>query len=716
MARRHSRGSAAAFSSNAWATGGGVSRASSYLPPWLVWLSLPLPGALFWALASAGTAAAVLVGSLLTVGSIFLVGHTYTVFAKRRDPRVRWDAAITVALACLWVMAAAAFGLFHVPDVDVWPELWRVFEWALKAFTLPVWGSWLGGGVIVAVAWNIRRAAFSNPENEGKAEDDTALTKALDGAKLKALTATPNGQVVGRIEGERGRHTSDDLQKLASVIEAARGLREGAVRIAKDPKDRGAADITITPDDPLVGDVVWPGPSLPGGHLADAPIPFGVAEDREPVAIWLNGDEDAGRNLVHYLVEGANGSGKSMAWRAAIADALTRTAGAGVRLHGVDVSGKWRQTFGPLIRYMTSLAKDAKSAKRLVKEISAHVAGKQERMGAAGHTQWSKVCGEPFEIFWIEEGSEIAAESQEITRAAERWRSAGVMLIIVIQRASWDNLDTTTRSQLGGATAFGVNDGGQSSNCMSLPAAATDQGADPARWGSRYPGRHYMISSTTPEERMAIPSKAFRTTNDELAAALSEHCTPVRTADGEPIGQPSTAPTNPIEALADLAEQGYDMGFSAEEREILAKAQAIKRAQESVNEPSEEDEEAELPKDPDPDIVVDPDKPIAAPSPEENIPLSVPGTGGPKMPEAEFKKLIQQHLAAILRDGRDRTRAADVHRMRPETGYSRESVRLELVRLSDGPHTDVDALRLRRDDSDRPGVYEIYAAQPANAL
>jgi hypothetical protein len=711
MGRRYS--SAAMAIASTRATRSGASRAGIYVPPWLIWLALPLAGALFWGLASAGRAAAVMVGGFLVGGSALLVWHTYSVFSRRADRRVRWDAAITVGLASLWVMAAAAFGLFHDPDVDVWPRVWMAAEWLVKSFTLPVWGAWLAGGPLVALAWNIRRAAMSKPEGEGQSDgEETPLQRALNGAKMQAIEANDKGQVVGRLEADRGRQDSDDLQKLAAGIESAEGLREGAMRIAKDPKDRGAADFVITPHDTLTGDVVWPGPSLPGGHLADAPIPFGVAEDGEPGAIWLCGDEDAGRNLVHYLVEGANGSGKSMAWRSAIADALTRTAGAGVRLHGVDVSGKWRQTFGPLLGYMTSLATEPKAAKKLIKDLSAYVKAKQERMGAAGHTQWSRECGEPFDILWVEEGSEIAAESQELTRAAERWRSAGFMIIIVIQRASWDNLDTTTRSQLGGATAFGVNDGGQTSNSFSLPQAAIDQGADPGRWGSRYPGRHYLVTSTTPEERLAIPHKAFRTTNEQLAAALAGHCTPIRTEDGRLL---SELANNPIKAMAYLVDQGV-MDVDGQTRETLRRARAAETGDDLDADDEDEDMEP-IPPDPDPSIKVDPNEPIRPPSAAEDIPMQVPGAGGPKIPLADFRALIQKHLETILViEGRTRTQAADVHRMRPETGYSREAVRLELVRLCEGPYTDLDEFRLRRDDADRLGVYQIYDSSVAHSV
>lgn len=691
------------------AAGGGASRASLYLPPWLVWAMLPLAGTLFWVVASAGTAAAVLVGGLLAAGSTVLTWHTYSVFAKRKDARIRWDAAITVGLACAWVMAAAAFGMFHNPHVDVWPEIWRVFEWLVKSFTLPVWGTWLAGGPIVAVCWNVRRAAMTKPEGEEQEQEqeETPLQRALNGAKVKAIAANDKGQIVGRLEADRGRQTSDDLQKLAADIESAEGLREGAVRIAKDPKDRGAADMVITPEDPLKGDTWWPGPSLPGGHLADAPIPFSIAEDLEVAVMWLNGDEEIGRNLVHYLVEGANGSAKSSAWRVAMTDALTRTAGAGVRLHGIDVSGKWQQTFGPLIQYMTSLATENREAKKLIKKLSEYVKEKQARMGAAGHTQWTKECGEPFDILWLEEGSEIAAESQELTRAAERWRSAGFMIIIVIQRASWDNLDTTTRSQLGGVTCFGVNDGGASSNCLSLPSVATDQGADPSRWGSRHPGRHYLITSITPEERMAVPHKSYRATFDQLAQALKRWCTPIRDEQGVLLAK---NPDNPIEAMAYLVEKGV-VDVDAESRDTLRRARAVQFGTE-VDDFDDDEEMTPIPPDPDPNIVVDPSQPIRPPDAAENLRMAVPGAGGPRIPKHEFQALIQKHLETILvREGRTRTQAADVHRMRPETGWSREAVRLELVRLCEGPWTDLDEFRLRRDDKDDLGVYEIYDAK-----
>lgn len=701
----------------------GVSRAGVYVPPWLIWLALPLPAALFWGLASAGTAAAVIMGGFQVAGFTILVVHTFRVFARRQDRMVCVDAAVTVGLACTWVMAASAFGLFHDPHVSVWPKFWMIGEWLVKSFTLPVWGVWLAGGPLVAVAWNIRRAAITNPENEDKTDNDSPLQKALNGAKMLAIEG-PNeqGQITGRLEADRGSQDSSDLQKLAPLIESANKLREGAMRIAKDPKDRGMASFTINTHDTLEGDVVWPGPSLPGGNIADAPIPFALDEDRNRVDIWFNGDESKSRNLVHFLVEGANGSGKSMAWRAAMTDALTRTGGAGVRVHGIDVSGKWRQTFGPMIPYLSSLATDAKAAKQLIKLLTKYVVEKQLRMGAAGFTQWEPACGEPFEFLWLEEGSEIAAESDELTRAAERWRSAGFVIIIVIQRASWDNLDTTTRSQLGGATAFGVNSGGQSTNCFSLPETAKDQGADPSRWGSRYPGRCYVIHSTTPEDREAVAAKAYRTTKEQLAAALEQYCVPVRTPDGNPLIEPTTG-GSPVEALAYLVEQGIVDGVSDEDRETLAKARRIQADEAAAADhdddyDDEEDGELEpIPPDPDPELKVDGSKPIPPPDDAENIPMSVPGVGGPKISKAEFRALIQKHLETILvLEGRRRTQAADVYRMRPETGYSREEVRKELVRLCHGPHTSADEFRLRRDDAWQVGVYEVYSAAVAHAV
>lgn len=657
------------------ATRAAASRAMGFVPPWLVWLALPLFGLVFWGLASAGPASAVLVGAVLSVGSAGLTWHTYHVFRARRDRSVQIHAAATTALACAWLIGATAFGLFHRPNVDVWPQVWRIFEYALKSFTLPVWGAWVLGGIIAAVSWNIRNAAKLPDKADTHQDDETPLAKALQGAKLKAITVTDRGQVTGQIEGVRGEQTSDDLQKLAPDIEAAQRLREGAVRITRTAEDRGAATFVITPKDMLVTDVKWRGASLPGGHIADAPILFGVAEDGEPGEMWFPGDERVGRNLVHYLVEGANGSGKSMAWRAAIADALTRTAGAGVRVHGIDVSGKYLQTFGPLLPYLTSLATDPKQAKSLVKTLSAYVAEKQARMGAAGHTQWARDCDEPFDILWLEEGSEIAAESEALTRAAERWRSAGFMLIIVIQRASWDNIDTTTRSQLGGVTCFGVNDSGQGDNSFSLPKDAVEQGAAPERWGSRFAGRHYLITSTTPQERLAIPHRSFKTTNDELAAVLKRHAVPAY--------RPS-APAAPAQRDTELT---VDNLYDDEDGGVVS-----------------------IPEDPDPTIVVDPRQPIRPPDPAEDLPMRVPGTGGvgPKLSEPEFRQLIQSHLAAIIADGRTKTQAADVHQMRPETGYSRESVRKELVRLCDGPHTERDRFRLTRDEADRLGVYGIY--------
>ena len=212
---------------------------------------------------------------------------------------------------------------------------------------------------------------------------------------------------------------------------------------------------------------------------------------------------------------------------------------------------------------------------------------------------------------------------------------------------------------------------------------------------------------------MAVPHRSFKTTNEELARVLAQHCVPLRDENGQLL--PGVNGMSPVEAMALLAEQGKVEGLTQGEKDTLARARAAQRA--DASEETDDDEGMELlPADPDPTIVVDPTQPILPPRPEEDLPMSVPGAGGPKISKVDFRALMQKHLKAILDEGRDRTQAADVHRMRPETGYSREQVRKELVRLCSGPHTDADVYRLRRDESDQLGVYELYVAELAHAV
>ncbi|WP_133898003.1 hypothetical protein [Streptomyces sp. KS 21] len=71
--------------------------------------------------------------------------------------------------------------------------------------------------------------------------------------------------------------------------------------------------------DLLKNTVPCPGPSSPGGSIADAVI-VGIYEDGTVVPMWFSGDPQAARNAMMLLLMGMTGSGKSEGGLTALAE------------------------------------------------------------------------------------------------------------------------------------------------------------------------------------------------------------------------------------------------------------------------------------------------------------------------------------------------------------------------------------------------------------
>lgn len=606
----------------------GGARLWLYSPPFLTWASLPAVGGLLYAATTSGRGPAMGVASLLTLTTAGLPGFTWHAYSVR-EKSIRIHATATAAGMCLWTDLAAGLGLAN-------------------------WPVWIGWGVIGvgALTWGIRRIAAPK---ETTTSEPTAFEKAVAGAKL-GKPKVVEGRVVAKVVANRGEESIKDVQARANTIGAAMGVRPGAVRITPDPDDAGAGQIVIITQDPLKTPQPWPGPSHPGASIADYPIPVGPNEDGTITAVWLCGDQAAHRNLVHWLVMGMNGAGKSDGWCNIITDALTRC---DVEVWGSD-HVKQGQTFGPIADYMTKVATTVKEGKQLLADANAERARRQADF--ANRTpmvkQWGKGCGYPLLIVWLEEAADLVSDTAAFTKLVKECRSAGIVVIVSLQLAKHDQLDTTARSQLAGTSCFGVRDSSDAG--FALPDDIIDAGAAPENWGNRRPGYSYWVADGVPEELWSTPTRTFLHDADQAKAVLAEHANP------RPVGdRPKPAP--PAEAEAD------------------------------------DDEEAPLP-DLDPDLHVDPDEPVEAPD-FDDVPFARPAKVSRSTGEAQA--IVQQHLRTLLAAGTTSTQPADLFAMRPETGRSKEWVRKELGRLCTEPAAG--EIGLERDDDDPPGVFRILA-------
>jgi hypothetical protein len=661
------------------ASGNAKSRASTgallYLAPWSMWLlMLPLALSLRW-MASAGTASAVVIGTAVGVGGAALVIHTLMAFRDRGDQRIQVHAGVTTGVAVVWLEVAVMFGLFHRPDVDVWPEFWRLPEFALRAFTVQVWGLWLVTMIIMCISWNINRVA--RPTAEDKADGQGAeseLAKILDGARLAAdAEVGANGLIKGSIQGIPGKHVPSDLIGMAGRLESAHSLRPGAIRITPDYADSTRVTYTASLIDPHLNPTPWPGPKYPGTGIEDHPVPLGPYPDGEIAEDWLPGDEEASRPLMHKKIGGVNGSGKSAGWRPTVVEALCRT---NVEFFAADVSGKVWQTFGELIRYAqrivgtngvddAGVAANRRDVMDLLAWVERDAMGRQDKWGKAGINQWGPECvtrwGDKFRILVLEEGHEILdpdlvrGGAEVIERILRKVRSAGWLIILVTQRFDWASVPTTCRAQMPGTYCFGQDSARDAA--MLLPEDIHEQimsNADqPGAWGNSVPGKAMVIYAGQPRERRAQPIRFYRATNEQLGAALAKYASPVRTdAEIEALksGVPSAARTR-----TDVQDGAGEYGVPEEPDEMK-------------------------------DLYADPDQPVRLNNPADNRPLAQDPNVDRMMqplPSVEFRKVIEYHLRTILVQGKTMTSPADLAAMKPNTGHSNQNIRNELQRRTD---------------------------------
>jgi hypothetical protein len=665
------KGSVAGAAASARVAKSTTSKAMTYLPPWLMWLSLPALALVFWVMTMPGKSAAMLIAAALAAGTGALAAFTWHVYSRRRDESVRVHATAFVTGCGIWVLAASTFGLFKRPNVDVWPEVWQVFSWLVHAFNGPVWAVWLVGGIGGCLTWSIRRVSI--PPESSQQVGESKLEKVLAGARASKVRQI-DGRVHAEIEVNRGEQSVKDLQSSRDHIAAVLEVRPEAVRITPNPDDAGRAEIVVVPEDPLAGEIAWPGPSAPGRSIADAPISLGLYEDGEVARAWLTGDDEQGRALPHWLIMGMNGAGKSQGWVVAMADALTRN---DFELWGSD-HVKGVQTFGPLVDYMSKVAASLKDAKAMIAAARDEVAKRQDDLGRRGLKQWEKGCGYSLLVVWIEEASEIVADSASFVRLVERARSAGVVIVTSLQRASHNNIDTDARAQLAAALCFGVRDGIDAT--FALPDPVLDAGASPDAWGNRKPGYCYLVAPGIAEERWAVTMRTYRARDPQILEVLQKWGTPMST-------QPQTP--RPANAPAEVEDEFYD----GRQDDIA------------------EDEGLEpMPPPLEPDLNVDPDQPIPGPPPEANLSFATARPGS-RLNTEQAQAVVQQHLRTLLSGGQAFTRPVDVCRMKPQTTRSREWVRLELERLCTGAGEG--EVSLERDVADPPGVFRIVAPVPS---
>ncbi|WP_420894675.1 plasmid transfer protein TraB [Streptomyces alboflavus] len=473
-------------------------RAKPHLPPWLGVAGVGLAGVLGHERWAASPAAAV----GLTLTSVAVSGGAY-VIGKSASRQRRLHAAITTALGSTWLTAACLAG----PAAG------------------PIGDAYLMGGPALALSWNVRIFMRTSEGNPSSADGGLMEKIGLARAQIGRAKAEPN-RVTAPVALDPGTQTNDDMAKALARIASALDLPTTAVRYRPDPDSARRGELVIVPEDMLADVAEWEEPSNPGGSIAD-PLVIGRYDDGAPLQLWLPGDPEAGRNSTHVLIAGGTGSGKGDAALNLQTEILSR--------HDVLLwlsDPKSFQDFRDLLPGYDWAVEGGTGTEVMVEAVQAVIPARTRWLGQHQYRQWvpeaaqeqsdpqhscrpdGAACGcagMPFLVAWFEEAANTlrALGDDAFTGIAQEARSAGVSLVVSLQRPSYDQMSTSTRASLPSVIALGCDERDEG---FSLPERVIDAGAHPGAWGNRKPGYCYLVSPGIDEERYPAPGRTRRFT------------------------------------------------------------------------------------------------------------------------------------------------------------------------------------------------------------
>ncbi|MER5317994.1 FtsK/SpoIIIE domain-containing protein [Streptosporangium roseum] len=438
-----------------------------------------------------------LVALFITALGVVVTGYTWIAAGNR--PHLRVMATISSGLATLALVAGliAGFG-----------PMWQVY--ALLAFA-------------VCVCWDIRHVMKWAGEEKNAAAAANGLAKlgeVVEAEKFswRKIKATGKGIVKAEVIATAPGATIDEVTDMRTQLETAGHLPVGGVTVRRDPNNAARAHMEIMVDDLLTVPVAWPGPHRVGA-LISAPIPVGIYNHGEAVEVYVTGrSEDV--DLEHLLAMGVSGAGKSFFARVLVGGMLVRKK---VTVWAIDCKGL--QTFGCIAHGIDWLITDYKQARTALKVMSNVITVRTNKLAEEGHDRWTAKSSLNFVVVWIEEAADLFASKNDYDEFVRKARSAGMMVVSSLQRATHDNLSTDARANHGSGICFGVRETADAE--FALPPEVVDAGANP-NWRASKPGYAYLAGLGTDPEDWSRPLRTYLASKADLAAAITAAAT-VRT-------------------------------------------------------------------------------------------------------------------------------------------------------------------------------------------
>jgi len=415
---------------------------------------------------------------VICISAVLLSAIAWKLFAKRgsqtHEPFIAQHAVITVVFTHLWLTMA------------VWEDMG---DWLFGA---PTMTAFFYGAVILGLSWCIRRWAFS--DYDGDNDSGNPFEEAGLGAAYidkKNTHDVPGGRKF-RLKLPIGKSIEDAKGKRITLAQIAKKGRAYLHVSETEEGIEGEVDITILDEDPFKEKRLWQGPEFPGYSIVE-PITYATYDTGQRPDLYIAGKN--GGSSQHFLTMGVSGTGKSKAWQVIYGSVLTR----------FDVSvifgdpAKGMQTGGPLASGLEWFATTEAECHEQIQAIMRAIPARTNHLTSMGLDHWQPGCDLNFLIFHLEEAARFA-DVDDLVEMIESARSAGICIVISLQRATNDRLKTSARFNLGGNMCFGVRN--KRDAAFGLSEYAIDAGASPHSWQDRFPGRHYL-EATGLDIRMA---------------------------------------------------------------------------------------------------------------------------------------------------------------------------------------------------------------------
>lgn len=461
--------------------------------PGVGFLTLPAGLLLHWQASSPGMAV------LITLCSLTLTWVTYTTWGRRHE-HTRYAATAVTAGLSGWLVACTIADPSTRPMMTAWVVMW----------------------LMLSLVWGIRHAAINgdnkHDQPSGRVESAWAPIRGLKRSRTKSAVTTPDGAVRITVQHPPGEATTDDVRAARGNIASRFAVDDAAVSVSKVPGRADRTMVTVRPDNPTSGVVLWPGLSAPGASIADAPVRIGVRADSSPLAFWITGDDDLSRPAPHTLWTGMTGSGKTESFCTTVLEMRSRT-------DCVPVVGdpeKFMLSFGDIADAFAIAADGPLQTAQLIRNLPETLRYRAYQLGKLGYKQWVPECytkhGIPCVPVHIEEAASALARNEDFRTAIQIARACGMPISASMQVAVFRALPREARAQFGNSLAHGVKE--MQDAKFALTDGTLAAGADPTRWGPNHPGRMYAELIGVPEDQWAMEARSFKVTLAEKRACL----------------------------------------------------------------------------------------------------------------------------------------------------------------------------------------------------